>query len=701
MSENEQSIYEILQKNRRNLKVIYNTLMQAKNSGNFELINNFINYIKSSGIRYTTDKLILFAFDQTYRTDENYRSIQSDIERYSIDQLNIAFIELNRFKPLTFKEREYFSMVYERVLEGFVEDGIINETTFEEKVKLEYLVPETLAYFLLELYDSDKELYQKAIQIIKQKYLRLELSKLDGVEIFNQIEKQVYCYGIPLFQLKELLANLQLKLNLTDINLDDFNTCYKIYCYYQETNDPSIPQEFINKIRMKIPIVLDVNLKVLPPKTKLEIGIISQDELNAFIEYFNRTNRDDISIVFDFKTIEECPNLYNLLKTFKNQDNIILSVYKERKKDGFITLADYIKAHNFYEVTAEAIKEYNFTPLEQYIYVYNLVKSFKQYRKYADDNKKDQKYSELSRNPYIIIGNSYIVCAGFTGMGSILLNLLSIKATDLTVTLSDEIYDNPFHSRLLAYIKDDTYGIDGVFTGDPTFDALGVSDFGHMLMTKKGMEDIKKDAAFIEEFRKKVLELGIDYDVFLDPEQEKQLFDQNVNSVVLLQAFRNVLIKTNPSMSPQEIDKQIEQIFNTSGFEGYVPNIDLNTNLAQYVTENDNLNLTNYFYHYLGKDLHMYQFGTTRGTNAPTVFAFKLRSDSLSPQEINEYLKNNLEQITNSYVSYGINETFPSENSIMLTFPQETRIGDMIAIVQELSNNLNQIFVLNMERIKR
>ena len=213
MSENEQSIYEILQKNRRNLKIIYNTLMQAKNSGNFELINNFINYIKSSGIRYTTDKLILFAFDQTYRTDENYRSIQADIERYSIDQLNIAFIELNRFKPLTFKEREYFSMVYERVLEGFVEDGIINETTFEEKVKLEYLVPKTLAYFLLELYDSDKELYQKAIQIIKQKYLRLELSKIDDVEIFNQIEKQVYCYGIPLLQLKELLANLQLKLN--------------------------------------------------------------------------------------------------------------------------------------------------------------------------------------------------------------------------------------------------------------------------------------------------------------------------------------------------------------------------------------------------------------------------------------------------------------------------------------------------------
>lgn len=43
---------EFLKKNRRNIKLVYDLLNQARNSGNDEIITNFINYIKSDGKWY-------------------------------------------------------------------------------------------------------------------------------------------------------------------------------------------------------------------------------------------------------------------------------------------------------------------------------------------------------------------------------------------------------------------------------------------------------------------------------------------------------------------------------------------------------------------------------------------------------------------------------------------------------------------------
>ena len=57
---------EFLKKNRRNIKLVYDLLNQARNSENDEIITNFINYIKSDGIRFTADRLILFIFDPSH-----------------------------------------------------------------------------------------------------------------------------------------------------------------------------------------------------------------------------------------------------------------------------------------------------------------------------------------------------------------------------------------------------------------------------------------------------------------------------------------------------------------------------------------------------------------------------------------------------------------------------------------------------------
>ena len=696
-----ESSLEELVKNRRNVKLVYNALIFARNNQDEELITDFINYIKSDGIKFSTDRLLLFIFDPAYRTEQNYQLIMNSISSFNIDQLNIAF-ELNRYRKPEHSTREHFSSIYENVLEGLIENGVLNENIFNEKVKLEYLLPRDLGFILSELYEKNKELYASAIAIIRYKSLRVEINSNVNLEAFEKIASLTYCYGIPLKDFARFLNYLKIKLGITEFNLDDLNTCYRIYDYYRKSEDSNIPTAIINKIKMKLPKSLEIDLESLPSKAKVEIGAISQEELKIFIDYFNSINRTDVTITFDFKNIEASPELYNLLKTIKNQENVILTIYKERKRDGSITLADYVKAHNFYEITANTIKEYNFTPLEQYIYVYNLVKSFKQYRRYADNPKKDQKYSELSRNPYIIVGNSYIVCAGFANMATMLLNMLEIKSADLTVTLDDQIYsDNPLHSRIITHLKDEKYGIDGVFIGDPTFDNLGANDFGHMIMLKDEMIDIKKDGNFIAEFRGKVTEIGIDFDVFLNSELSKQVFNQTISPVILMQAFRNVLMKTNPSLTSIEIEQKIKQIFDSSDIKGFLPSVDPNLSLSQYVRENNDFKIDNYFFEYLTNGLSIQQFGSRNGSNSSTIFGVKLKSDKLLPQEIEEMLQNNQSLFTNPYVSYGISELFPSEVAITLTFPQETTIGDMTSIIQELANNLNQIFSFDIGTMKR
>ena len=147
-----ESSLEELVKNRRNVKLVYNALIFARNNQDEELITDFINYIKSDGIKFSSDRLLLFIFDPAYRTEQNYQLIMNSISSFNIDQLNIAF-ELNRYRKPEHSTREHFSSIYENVLEGLIENGVLNENIFNEKVKLEYLLPRDLGFILSELYD--------------------------------------------------------------------------------------------------------------------------------------------------------------------------------------------------------------------------------------------------------------------------------------------------------------------------------------------------------------------------------------------------------------------------------------------------------------------------------------------------------------------------------------------------------------------
>ena len=480
--------------------------------------------------------------------------------------------------------------------------------------------------------------------------------------------------------------------------------CYKIYHYYNKTQDKNIYTEFIEYIRMQIPKPLEVDLEALPSKSEIKIWVNKKEQLESFIEYFNSIGRNDITIFLDFKMIDNNEEIYEMLKKVRHKDNVIFKITDDDIKDGSMTLTEYIKAHEFYEITAQTIKEYNFTPLEAYIYVYQFVKSFKQYRYYKDDSELDYQYSEMSRNPYIIVGNSYIVCAGFANMAAKILNLINIPSASLLVEMTDEIYSNPNHARVLLHLKDDFYGIDSIFIGDPTFDNLSPDEFKYILMNIEQKHDVKDNLPEIVEILNR-FHLISDEDYYqtwrreqllLQNESLLKMVNQTVRPDKLLYAFRNVLTKTNPNLTPEEVENIIEKIFTKSEFEGYVPHIDLNRNLSQYINENNNFEINNYFCHYLQEGLSMQRYGKVHAPNSLTCFALQLIDTRLTQGQIDEILQKNQFLFTNPYVFYGISEYFPREPAITLTFPPETSIGDMIEIIQELCNNLNKIFSLNI-----
>lgn len=105
----------------------------------------------------------------------------------------------------------------------------------------------------------------------------------------------------------------------------------------------------------------------------------------------------------------------------------------------------------------EEIEKYNLSSLEKIIYVYDLVKT----RRYIKEQNSDKLSSrDLDK---ILLGEA-IVCVGYSNLFNAILKSLGINALSLISIEAN-------HQRSMAYIKDDKYNIDGVYTFDPTWDS--------------------------------------------------------------------------------------------------------------------------------------------------------------------------------------------------------------------------------------
>ena len=122
------------------------------------------------------------------------------------------------------------------------------------------------------------------------------------------------------------------------------------------------------------------------------------------------------------------------------------------------------------------------SPFELYTKLYEVAKDFKSYQK--EDEKIMSPWE--SRSVSNILFNDYIVCAGYVNLLQTFCKRFGLDTSDMHLSVMHEEQENVAvsgHARLLVHMKDEKYGIDGVYVSDPTWDSMGDYKYNHLLMT--------------------------------------------------------------------------------------------------------------------------------------------------------------------------------------------------------------------------
>ena len=152
-----------------------------------------------------------------------------------------------------------------------------------------------------------------------------------------------------------------------------------------------------------------------------------------------------------FKTIEA-----KILNNINNKEMVYFSLDDNQPR---FSVDDLIKIENTLELFVRDIKNSTLSPYERYVAVYNLVRTFKNY--------KESTSFAQSSHPYLIILNEYIVCSGYSELLTNLLKRVNVNSMTMSVFNKKK---NRSHQRNYVNIVDSKYGIDGYYMCDVTYD---------------------------------------------------------------------------------------------------------------------------------------------------------------------------------------------------------------------------------------
>lgn len=288
----------------------------------------------------------------------------------------------------------------------------------------------------------------------------------------SELQKDSYLYPLECDFLDEqvvLMFFSDSKYTLKDIlkkeNID--------FCFEKE-------KEFLENDEYTDDITKVVLLKMYEKKYKKMIK--SLDNLHDIEYTIKLDNIDDIDYINNFKTfirnnnfLEKCKvkvrisenfDLSNgsyekAKKIFKDFENI--SFYIDGN-DNAISLNEFKNTIIKIDELVENVKKYNFSPFEQLLYTYDIVRN----RVYKNESTNED--NSTSRDlTSVLFGNS-IVCLGYARVYDAILKKLGINSRVVYLYPKDENKKNG-HARNVCYVKDDKYGIDGIYYFDPTWDS--------------------------------------------------------------------------------------------------------------------------------------------------------------------------------------------------------------------------------------
>lgn len=589
---------EILDCFRQNVK---NNIKYLNEINDLELDNTFkeniIDVLKEEGILLNS-QTPSFIFDNEYVVRNlllydlnNSRYIEKEVnltyeeEGYIINKINEDNINFDEI-PGCFKNhpkivfailknniniidnKNFDCSLYLDMIVNFIRVGEYRLNFNTKKEVLEYIGK----YFLEQVLDLDFNniKYFENLDVVylgNQKNL-YEVLKNNGYE-FSELNK---IFKANPYIIKECLNKGVINVERLDLSSVDFSGMlredivnFEIYVINLAKENAINNNETINKWENEI---LSSNKKNKVLSSNFYVGNINDNSLlsypNDVKEIFFETNDvASINLLIDRvkasnnnieKIVIDLPDELYSKKELESIKDKNLVVFGSKNDLTRISVEEMIKIDDTLDLFVSDIKKSDLSPFERYIVVYNIVKSFKKYRFYNDDEIKDRDYSDQSRNIYLIMQNDYMVCVGYARLLETLLKRVGINCIPWDVVTNSSSVG---HERNYINIVDPKYDIDGYYMCDATWDKIQdkmmENGYDHLHLTTN---DTRKEY----EFNKSVnSNATLNDDIFNDYTDE-ELFNYLKEGTVYKNNFvklKEIMKKLDPTFYYKIYDKEL------------------------------------------------------------------------------------------------------------------------------------------------
>lgn len=426
-----------------------------------------------------------------YEQTDKYQSVTSEEIVSNLSKYNITEIEL---------KKEEFFLFYEDIIKDIYTTET-NPFLIGKQGNVLYINPD----YYLKNKEQVEELLTKIISSTQEKSFVIDSNALITKNILKSISSN------PNLEEIELARYAQENYLLTE---EDYNILKQSNLKKIKTSGVSeeLKDNFDSLISYNVDRFL-ISYNKYSDLSKEQIHL-NEKVTKEDIENLKYLTNNKTKIIIEEENIEDAIAITTRLKELGKENHVVIDIKnKELVTSKILSNTNYLNGYTDIRIGLDIIpiNEYlrlekilyqmvepacNLSPFERYIYAYNVVKQYKQY-------KENEKNKSASRNLYAILENEYMVCVGYSHMLEDLLNKSGIKSIYRSMGVDDS-YDKKDekevvkinrngHARRFVYINDPKYGIDGFYVADPTWDNDLKNDlYNHLLLTNEEETETKR-----------------------------------------------------------------------------------------------------------------------------------------------------------------------------------------------------------------
>lgn len=324
---------------------------------------------------------------------------------------------------------------------------------------------------------------------------------------------------------------------------------------------------------------------VVEEKKRIQEIFISQRSLIDEFDYVevDTEELDIMSVLASVPKLREKKILLdeNFDITDKNSLEVFAEKYSEIKDNLYVSLSgntnptkivDALTTINAIEEFVNYVKKFNFSPMEAICFSFDVIRN----RIYNEETKEEDE--TISRDLTSVLLGNKIVCLGYAVLFNSILKSLNIPGCILKMTQKHN--PNSGHARNIVYLKDDKYGINGIYSIDATWSSrkkghdeifpyryqFFLRTFSEMISDDKEKYDYIKLSPDCQDYLMQVLNSNSQKSLF-ELGKSKQI-RQHINYISELVYGKNILLKyyydksslriMNKKIDKEQIEEQIK-----------------------------------------------------------------------------------------------------------------------------------------------